>query len=113
MLRSPKLKKGQVTSRGPKWGVPKIAPPIFLDLGSLAQGPKMGGAKSNPQCVNLRGQLPTVKAYLGVDQNYTCSLASWCRGDDGGRNPPLCGGSDPPCVDDVYYSQATGWVSLV
>ena len=33
------------------------------------------------------------KAYLGEDKNRTYFLASWCRGDDGGRIPPLCGAS--------------------
>ena len=37
----------------PEWaqnGGSKIAPPpIFMDLGSVAHGPKMGGAKSTPQ----------------------------------------------------------------
>jgi len=72
-----------------------LHPPIFLDLGSLAYVPKMEGAKSPPLCVPLRGQLPIVKAYLQVEQNCTCSLASWCRGDDGGRVPPLCGDRFP------------------
>jgi len=42
MLRSPKLQKRASDPEGPKMGVPKIAPPIFLGLGSLAHGPKMG-----------------------------------------------------------------------
>ena len=43
MLRSPKLQKRASDPEGPKMGVPEIAPPHnFLDLGSLAHGPKMG-----------------------------------------------------------------------
>jgi len=48
MLRSPKLQKGQVTPRGPKWGFPKLQHPIFMDLGSLDHVPKMRGCKKKP-----------------------------------------------------------------
>jgi len=52
MLGSPKLQKRASDAKGPKMGVPKIAPPNFLDLGSVAHGPKMGGAIAPPQvCV--------------------------------------------------------------
>ena len=50
MLRCPKLQKRSSDQKGTKWGVHKIVPhlPIFFDLGSLAHGPKWGGAKSKP-----------------------------------------------------------------
>ena len=55
MLRSPKLQRRASDPEGPKWGFPKLHPPIFLDLGLLAHGSKMGGAKTPPPCVPLRG----------------------------------------------------------
>jgi len=48
MLRSTKPKKRASDPVVPNMGFPKIAPTGFLDLGSLAHGPKMGGAKSTP-----------------------------------------------------------------
>jgi len=30
-----------------------------------------------------------VRTYLGTDQNWTCSLASWCRGNVGGQAPSV------------------------
>jgi hypothetical protein len=61
MLRSPKLQK---RASDPEWaqngGFPKLHPPIFWDLGSLAHGPKMGGAKKHPPMWALWGQLSIV-----------------------------------------------------
>jgi len=70
MLRSTKLQKMASDPEGPKvGGSQNCTPPISLDSGSLAQGPKMGVCKKHTPCVPLRGQLPIVKTYLGVDKN--------------------------------------------
>ena len=71
MLRSPKLQIRASDHLGPKMGVLKIAPPnFFLIWCHLPMGSKLGGAKSSaPPCVHLRGQLPIVKAQLGVEEN--------------------------------------------
>jgi len=47
MLRSPKLQKRASDPEGFKMGCSQncTLPPIFLDSGSLAHGPKIGGAK--------------------------------------------------------------------
>jgi len=70
MLRIPKLQKRASDPEGPKMeGSQNCTQPLSLDLVSLAQGPKMGVCKKHPPCVPLRGQLPIVKANLGLDQN--------------------------------------------
>ena len=69
MLRSPKLQKRTSDPEGPKWGFPILHPPNFWIWGHLPMGPKWGVQKTPPPCVLLRGLLPAVKAYLGVEQN--------------------------------------------
>ena len=69
MLRSPKLQKRASDPEGPKMAFPKIAPHQFFWIwGHLPMDPKWG-VQNHPPCVPLRGQLPIVKAYLGVEQN--------------------------------------------
>jgi len=58
MLRSTKLQKRASGPEGAKMGVPKFAPPNSLDLGSLAHGTKIGGAKSNPHVCPLGVSCP-------------------------------------------------------
>ena len=58
MLRSQKLPKRASDPEGPKMGFPKIAPQFFLYLWLLANGPKMGGAKSTPHICPLSVSCP-------------------------------------------------------
>jgi len=58
-----------------------------------------------------KGQV-TPMSILGWTKT-SCILASWCKGEDGVRAPPLCGGTVPPSVDDVYDSRDIVWSSLV
>jgi len=65
-------KKGQVTPRGPKWGFPNF-PPIFLDFGSLAHGPKIRVCKKHSLSVPLRGQLPIVSFWV-PEGEWACGI---------------------------------------
>jgi len=91
MLRSPKLQKWQVTPSGPKMGVPKLHPPNWAPQGSIAHGPKMGGARSTPQ-VSPWGQLPLV--------GFWAPEGEWGLGIGNGGSPAVCilGGMEKPTV---------------
>ena len=45
MLRSPKLQKRASDSKGPKMGIPKIAPPNFFGFGVTCPWAQIGGVQ--------------------------------------------------------------------
>jgi len=83
MLRSPKLQK---RASDPEWaqngGFPKLPPPIFLDLGSLAHGPKFVGAKSTLPSGPLMGHLPI--------NGFWAPEGEWVLGIGKGGCPAVC-----------------------
>ena len=92
MLRGRKLKKGQVTSDGPKMGGSKIAPPKIGPLrGHLPMGPKWGVQKAPPKWAPL-GQLPIV--------GFWAPEGEWGWGIGKGGSTAVCilGGMEKPTV---------------
>jgi len=96
MLGSPKLQKKASDHAEPKMrGSQNCTPSTFLDLGSLAYGPKMVAAKStHVPCGPLRGQLPLVW-FWAPEGEWGCGIGK-------GGCPDVCilggGCKGPPYV---------------